>query len=174
MIYDITKTPCHHGERKYHCYSCLIYKQTEIFDYLSGFDNINHENTHPRNPINIHRGNITIHIDIQHNGVANHSMEFDVGKKTRRSIIHIAFNTGTYHDGTRIISSCWAYNRLGQYRVDRTKRDEWQNRLQVLSNTISSIIENEQKKELQLIYLFCCTEETRESTWSYIKNNNAY
>jgi hypothetical protein len=57
----------------------------------------------------------------------------DVG---HRSIIFIRFNPDDYLKNKENITSCWGVNKKGICVVRKSKKDEWNDRLQSLENTI--------------------------------------
>ena len=77
----------------------------------------------------------------------------DVG---HRPIIFIRFNPDDYQDNGKKISSCWGNNKQGICLVKKTKKNEWNERLNVLKNNIEYWLDpnNITNKTVETIQLF--------------------
>ena len=73
-----------------------------------------------------------------------------------RPIIFIRFNPDDYLDNNKKITSCWAINGNGICDVKKSKKSEWNNRLNMLKNTVNYWINEEHKtdKTIEVIELF--------------------
>jgi hypothetical protein len=71
-----------------------------------------------------------------------------------RPIIFIRFNPDNYIKNNITITSCWKYNKNGSMSIKNSKKDEWNLRLNTLSQTINYWIENKSEKIINNIYLF--------------------
>lgn len=73
-----------------------------------------------------------------------------------RPIIFIRFNPDDYTNEGKNITSCWGQNKQGICVVKKTKKDEWETRLEALNNQISywSKPENKTDKTIEIIQLF--------------------
>ena len=76
----------------------------------------------------------------------------DVG---HRPIIFIRFNPDAYtnNNGTKI-KSCWTTNGYGICVVDKSKKTEWQERLDCLKDQVEYWIDNSTQKTIEVIELF--------------------
>ena len=76
----------------------------------------------------------------------------DVG---HRSIIFIRFNPDDYKNG-RNITSCWGQDKKGICVVKKSKKEEWNQRLNTLEETIQYWIQpkNKTNKTIEIIQLF--------------------
>jgi hypothetical protein len=72
-----------------------------------------------------------------------------------REIIMIRFNPDAYRtsDG-KYISSCWKLNKLGVLKIHPEKKDEWDQRIHHLLETIQYWINNTSSKTIEIIELF--------------------
>ena len=77
----------------------------------------------------------------------------DVG---HREIVFIRFNPDKYTMGDKIITSCWGVNGKGISCVKKSKKKDWDSRLNLLSQTIEYWIcpENITEKTVETIPLF--------------------
>jgi hypothetical protein len=77
----------------------------------------------------------------------------DVG---HRPIVFIRFNPDDYVDGDKKVTSCWGLNKLGICTVKKTKKKEWEERLNALSSQIDYWIDESNKtdKTVETIQLF--------------------
>jgi hypothetical protein len=73
-----------------------------------------------------------------------------------RPIIFIRFNPDDYTLQEKNISSCWEQNKKGICVVKKSKKNEWEERLELLNNQISYWInpENKTEKTIEIIQLF--------------------
>lgn len=71
----------------------------------------------------------------------------DVG---HRPIVFIRFNPDEYDD----IKSCWGFDNRGINKVKKSKEKEWNERLNILSQTIDYWLENNTDKTIEVIQLF--------------------
>ena len=76
----------------------------------------------------------------------------DVG---HRPIVFIRFNPDDYIDSTgKKIKSCWELNNIGVQSITKTKKTEWENRVNVLKQQIQYWIDNPNDKMIEIIELF--------------------
>ncbi len=77
-----------------------------------------------------------------------------------RPIIFIRFNPDDYNTKTEKITSCWKNNKLGICTIKKTKKIEWNRRLESLKSQIEYWInpENKTDKTVEVIHLFYDTE----------------
>ena len=77
----------------------------------------------------------------------------DVG---HRPIVFIRFNPDEYEKNKTIISSCWGQNKKGLCVVKKTKKTEWEERLNSLKEQIIYWIhpDNMTSKTIEIIQLF--------------------
>lgn len=76
----------------------------------------------------------------------------DVGE---RNIIFIRFNPDGYYDKNGIhIKSPWTKNTMGLTYVPKAKKPLWEDRLQILKNTIEYWLENPPEKMIEIVQLF--------------------
>ena len=66
----------------------------------------------------------------------------------------IRFNPDSFYLNDKKILSCWKCNKLGVLTIAKGKEQEWQERLQLLIDTIQFHIENEPTKPLTVVKLF--------------------
>jgi len=71
-----------------------------------------------------------------------------------RPIIFIRFNPDDYETSKNKITSCWGINKSGLCSIKKSKEKEWNERLQVLYNTINYWLENKTIKMVEIIQLF--------------------
>ena len=73
-----------------------------------------------------------------------------------RPIVFIRFNPDDYEKDGKIISSCWGQDKKGITVVKKSKKEEWNQRLNVLENHINYWInpENTTNKTIETIQLF--------------------
>ena len=73
-----------------------------------------------------------------------------------RPIVFIRFNPDDYEKDGKIISSCWGQDKKGICVVRKSKKDEWNKRLNVLGEHINYWIspENKTNKIIETIQLF--------------------
>jgi hypothetical protein len=71
-----------------------------------------------------------------------------------RSLIMVRFNPDDYEEGSVSISSCWGINKKGLCVVKKTKKQEWENRLNKLYNILHYWIKTESSKMIELERLF--------------------
>ena len=76
----------------------------------------------------------------------------DVG---HRSIVFIRFNPDDYMDinGNKV-KSCWKLNKLGIMCIEKTKQEEWEERLNKLNQQIQYWIDNPTEKIVEIVELF--------------------
>jgi hypothetical protein len=74
----------------------------------------------------------------------------------RRPMTMIRFNPDSYvHHGGSKVGSCWTYSdKRGMCRVGKTRRKEWQSRLQTLRTTLERACSAEMEREIEVIHLF--------------------
>jgi hypothetical protein len=59
-----------------------------------------------------------------------------------RPLLFIRFNPDSYIDeNNQLISSCWTINKKGICQIDNNKKNEWNNRLNILKNEIQQCID---------------------------------
>ena len=76
----------------------------------------------------------------------------DVG---HRPIVFIRFNPDDYIDSNgKKIKSCWELNNIGMQCIVKTKKTEWENRVNVLKQQIQYWIDNPNEKMVEIIELF--------------------
>jgi len=77
----------------------------------------------------------------------------DVG---HRPIVFIRFNPDDYMDGDNKITSCWGLTKQGICTVKKTKKKEWEERLNALSSQIDYWIDEKNKtdKTVEIIQMF--------------------
>ena len=76
----------------------------------------------------------------------------DVG---HRPIVFIRFNPDDYIDSEGIkIKSCWKMNKLGVLQILNTKKNEWEERINILKTQIQYWIDNPSNKTIEIIELF--------------------
>jgi hypothetical protein len=77
----------------------------------------------------------------------------DVG---HRPIVFIRFNPDDYNMNNKKITSCWKIDGRGMCAIKKTKQQEWEERLEILSEQIKYWIEpyNKSEKTIQLVHLF--------------------
>jgi hypothetical protein len=73
-----------------------------------------------------------------------------------RPIIFIRFNPDDYEKKGKTITSCWGQNKKGICVVKKSKKDEWEQRLNVLESTVNCWINpsNKTNKTIEIIQLF--------------------
>jgi hypothetical protein len=72
-----------------------------------------------------------------------------------RPIIFIRFNPDDYIDSTgEKIKSCWELNNIGVQCIIKTKKTEWENRVNILKQQIQYWIDNPNEKMIEIIELF--------------------
>lgn len=72
-----------------------------------------------------------------------------------RPLVFIRFNPDSYYNKkNEFIKSCWSLSKERIAIINRTKKDEWKNRLNTLKDSIAFYIKNEPKKELECINLY--------------------
>ena len=73
-----------------------------------------------------------------------------------RPIIFIRFNPDEYKKDKHYITSCWGINQKGICVVKKSKKDEWEQRLSILRDTIIYWINSQNKtnKTIETIQLF--------------------
>ena len=71
-----------------------------------------------------------------------------------RPIIFIRFNPDDYtnHDGV-LVKSCWKLNTLGVMKIRKTKRKEWEDRIEALKQQIQYWVDNPTNKTVEIIQL---------------------
>jgi hypothetical protein len=75
---------------------------------------------------------------------------------SHRPIIFIRFNPDSYEDNRSIVSSCWHVNTKGYCVVKKSKKQEWEQRLKSLDETLKYWInpDNKTSKMVEIIELF--------------------
>ena len=71
-----------------------------------------------------------------------------------RPIVFIRFNPDDYSNEGKNITSCWGQNKQGICVVKKTKKDEWINRLDTLSEQIHYWMANHTDKTVEVVQLF--------------------
>jgi hypothetical protein len=73
-----------------------------------------------------------------------------------RPIIFIRFNPDDYIKNDLTITSCWGLNKQGICVIKKSKRDEWEQRLNVLDEQINYWLnpENTTNKTIEVVQLF--------------------
>ena len=74
---------------------------------------------------------------------------------SHRPIVFIRFNPDEYtnQDGV-FVKSCWRLNKLGVVCVMKTKRKEWEERIETLKQQIQYWIDNPTEKTIEIVELF--------------------
>ena len=72
-----------------------------------------------------------------------------------RPIIFIRFNPDDYinQEGVKI-KSCWKINKLGLMKIQKTKEQEWEERINSLKQQIQYWIDNPTEKTIEIVELF--------------------
>jgi hypothetical protein len=94
----------------------------------------------------------------------------DVG---HRPIIFIRFNPDDYKTELANITSCWSVNRTGRCAVKKCKKNEWEQRLNTLKQTVEYWLQpdNISDKTIQVIQLFY---DTIAETQDYSTDDEEY
>ena len=71
-----------------------------------------------------------------------------------RPIVFIRFNPDDYSNEGKNITSCWGVNQKGICVVKKTKKDEWFNRLDALTQQIHYWMANLTNKTVEVVQLF--------------------
>jgi hypothetical protein len=72
-----------------------------------------------------------------------------------RPIVLIRFNPDSYiNTKGRLIKSCWKTDKFGILKISKTKKDEWEERLNILNQQIQYWIDNYTEKTLEITELF--------------------
>ncbi len=72
-----------------------------------------------------------------------------------RPIVFIRFNPDEYTNQSGIvIKSCWKLNKLGVMQILKTKKKEWEERINTLKQQIQYWIDNPTEKTIEIIELF--------------------
>jgi hypothetical protein len=72
-----------------------------------------------------------------------------------RPIVFIRFNPDSYTNKDNVlVKSCWKLNKLGIMSIEPNKKKEWEERIDILKNTIKYWIENPTEKTIEIIELF--------------------
>jgi hypothetical protein len=71
-----------------------------------------------------------------------------------RNIVFIRFNPDEYKSECVVVTSCWGINKNGICVVKKTKQNEWEKRLESLSEQIDYWLENKTDKMVEIIQLF--------------------
>jgi len=73
-----------------------------------------------------------------------------------RPIVFIRFNPDGYHKNGTNITSCWSLNKNGICVIKNSKRNEWDERLNILKEHVKYWInpENKTNKIIEIIQLF--------------------
>jgi hypothetical protein len=71
-----------------------------------------------------------------------------------RPIIFIRFNPDDYLHNNVKNTSCWGINKNGICCVKKSKKEEWDNRLECLFNNVNYWIDNESDKMIEVVQLF--------------------
>ena len=76
----------------------------------------------------------------------------DVG---HRCIVFIRFNPDSYinQEGV-LVNSCWKLNKLGFMIISKSKKEEWDSRIDILKQQIQYWIDNPTEKTIEIIELF--------------------
>jgi hypothetical protein len=70
-------------------------------------------------------------------------------------LVFIRFNPDSYYNKkNEFIKSCWSLSKERIAIINKTKKDEWKNRLLKLKNKIQYYIENEPNKEVEIVNLY--------------------
>ena len=77
----------------------------------------------------------------------------DVG---HRPIVFIRFNPDDYMDGDKKVTSCWGLTKQGICTVKKTKKKEWEERLNSLSSQVDYWIDEKNKtdKTVEIVQMF--------------------
>jgi hypothetical protein len=72
-----------------------------------------------------------------------------------RPVVFIRFNPDSYKDQNEtLIKSCWQLNKIGVMTIIGCKRDEWNARLETLTQQIQYWIDNPPEKMVEIVELF--------------------
>jgi hypothetical protein len=72
-----------------------------------------------------------------------------------RPIVFIRFNPDAYTDTEgNLVKSCWSVNGLGLLAVPRTRKAEWEQRIEVLFDKIQHWIDFPSEKTVEIVELF--------------------
>ena len=72
-----------------------------------------------------------------------------------RPIVFIRFNPDSYtNEDNVLVKSCWKLNKLGIMSIEPNKKKEWEERIDILKDTIKYWIENSTEKTIEIIELF--------------------
>jgi hypothetical protein len=95
------------------------------------------------------------HKHINYENICENKRLMEISKDVNhRPIIFIRFNPDNYILNNRKITSCWKYNKNGTMGIKESKKEEWNTRLNILSETIDYWIENKSDKIININYLF--------------------
>ncbi len=145
-------------------------KEKAVYDYIISqfsdieiiYDKIVKFGTSKRRPdLCIHKDNYNIileidenqHIDYEQICENKRTMELfqDLGNKP---LVMIRFNPDEYlNEKNEIVKSCWI-NRSGIMTINNKKKNEWQERLNTLKNSLKYYLDNEPQKDVQIEYLY--------------------
>ena len=53
-----------------------------------------------------------------------------------------------------LVKSCWKLNKQGIIQISKSKKDEWEERIYILQETIKYWIQNSTEKTIEIIELF--------------------
>lgn len=110
--------------------------------------------------IQMHSYNIIIEVDEEQHSRYEDLCEnkrmmeifMDLGNKP---LVMIRFNPDDYYDSNgEKVKSCWSYNQQHIAIINRNKKNEWNERLHTLQNTLNNHIENVPVKDLDIVYLY--------------------
>ncbi len=72
-----------------------------------------------------------------------------------QNLIFIRFNPDAYYDfNKKRIDSCWTYDSRGRIQLNYAKISDWNNRLQILKDTIQYWLDNRPEKLIEVVQLF--------------------
>ena len=72
-----------------------------------------------------------------------------------RPIVFIRFNPDDYtNQEGELVKSCWKLNKLGVIQIIKTKKKEWEDRIESLKQQIQYWIDNPTEKTIEIIELF--------------------
>jgi hypothetical protein len=75
----------------------------------------------------------------------------DIG---HRPVVFIRFNPDSYKKNEKNITSCWSINGNGICVISKSKKDEWNERLNVLVEQTNYWIHNKTNKTIEIVQLF--------------------
>ena len=102
---------------------------------------------------------IIIEIDenqhISYESICENKRLMEISKDiNHRPLVFIRFNPDSYNDNNTKIESCWTINKQGICIIKKDALKEWNNRLNILSDTINKWITTTSSKTIEVIHLF--------------------